>query len=108
MGVTFEIARKYLAIPGSSVPSEQLFSKAGELISQRRSQLKPKNVDMLLFLNKKCVLFPCCFYQFQAESPQKDKNMIIIKINYHYNQAGLHMCNGLSTHSVLDTTDTKS
>ena len=46
-----EIARKYLAIPGSSVPSERLFSKAGELISSR-SKLKPKNVDMVLFLNK--------------------------------------------------------
>ena len=32
-----QVASKYLAIPGSSVPSEQLFSKAGELISQRRS-----------------------------------------------------------------------
>ena len=28
------------------------FSKAGELISVRRSRLKPKNVDMFLFLNK--------------------------------------------------------
>ena len=46
------LAQKYLAIPGSSVPSERLFSKAGELISERRSKLKPKNIDMLLFLNK--------------------------------------------------------
>ena len=47
-----QVASKYLAIPGSSVPSEQLSSKAGELISQRRSQIKPENVDMILFLNK--------------------------------------------------------
>ena len=46
------LAKKYLAIPGSSVPSERLFSKAGELISEKRSQLKPKNVDTILFLNK--------------------------------------------------------
>ena len=46
------LAKKYLAIPGSSVPSERLFSKAGELISENRSQLKPKNVDTILFLNK--------------------------------------------------------
>ena len=41
------LAKKYLAIPGSSVPSERLFSKAGELISEKRSQLKPKNVDTI-------------------------------------------------------------
>ncbi|XP_011407706.1 PREDICTED: zinc finger BED domain-containing protein 4-like [Amphimedon queenslandica] len=52
-----KVAKKYLAIPRSSVPSERLFSKAGELISQRRSQLKPKNVDMILFLNKNLPLF---------------------------------------------------
>ena len=51
-----EVAQKYLAIPGSSVPSERLFSKAGEVVSQRRSCLKPKTVDMILFLNKNFVL----------------------------------------------------
>jgi hypothetical protein len=33
--------------------SEQLFSKAGELISARRNRLGRANVDMLHFLNKK-------------------------------------------------------
>lgn len=39
----------------TSVPSERLFSKAGELISAkrtRRNKIKPKYVDMLLLLNK--------------------------------------------------------
>lgn len=47
-----EVAKKFLCIPASSVPSERLFSKAGELISHRRSSLKEENINMILFLNK--------------------------------------------------------
>ena len=47
-----KIAKNYLCIPGTSVPAERVFSKAGELVSIRRNRLKPKNVNMFLFLNK--------------------------------------------------------
>ena len=42
-----ESARRYLC-----TVAERLFSKAGELLSIRRSRIKPKHVDMFLFLNK--------------------------------------------------------
>ena len=39
------------------MPSEKLFSKAGEVIAARRSNIKAKNVDMILFLNKNSLCF---------------------------------------------------
>lgn len=47
-----KLAKKHLGITASSVPSERIFSKAGELISQRKNRLKGKNVNILLFLHK--------------------------------------------------------
>ena len=47
-----KFAKKYMSIPGTLVPAKRVFSKAGELISQRRSVIKPKHVNMMLFLNK--------------------------------------------------------
>jgi len=46
------MALKYACIPATSVPSERIFSKAGQIVSQRRNRLSPKNVDVLIFLNK--------------------------------------------------------
>ena len=45
-------AKKLLGIPATSVPAERLFSKAGELVSAKRSCLGESNIDQLLFLNK--------------------------------------------------------
>jgi len=45
------MAKKHLCIVATSVPSERVFSKSGQLISERRSRLSHKNVQMTMFLN---------------------------------------------------------
>ena len=49
MPILAEVARALLCVPGSSVPSERVFSKSGQLLNKRRASLKSKNVDMLIF-----------------------------------------------------------
>ena len=46
------LARKFLCMQCTSVPSERLFSTAGLIVSERRSRLQPSKVQQLLFLNK--------------------------------------------------------
>jgi len=50
-------AMKYLSAPATSIPSEQLFSTAGEIYDDNRYRLKGENVEKLLFLNKNLPLF---------------------------------------------------
>ena len=44
------LAKKYLEVCATSVPSESIFSKAGFIADQFRSWLKPENLDRLVFL----------------------------------------------------------
>lgn len=47
------LAKKFLCIPATSVPSERVFSTAGDIVTAQRSQLKAEHVDVLIFLKKK-------------------------------------------------------
>ena len=47
-----KLAKKYLAIPATSVPSERIFSLAGNLVTKKRALLSPETVNILIFLNK--------------------------------------------------------
>ena len=50
-------ARKYLSAPPTSVASDQLFSAAGQLYADRRSNLAGENAEKLLFLAYNIRLF---------------------------------------------------
>jgi hypothetical protein len=45
-----KVARDYLAIPGSSVPSERVFSRAGDLITKKRNRLATHTANIIMCL----------------------------------------------------------
>lgn len=47
----YTISVSGLCIPATSVPSKRFFSKAGQIIVDRRNRLSGKKVNQLLFLN---------------------------------------------------------
>lgn len=54
-----KLAKRYLCIPGTSVSAERVFSTAGDVISAKRSVLKPEHVDQLVFLHKNLEMPKC-------------------------------------------------
>ncbi|KAF0702725.1 zinc finger BED domain-containing protein 1-like [Aphis craccivora] len=53
----YKINLKYLCVPATSVPSERVFSKTGQITNDRRNRLSPKNLDYIIFLNSNLNLF---------------------------------------------------
>jgi hypothetical protein len=53
-----KLARKYLSIPATSVPSERLFSSAGLTITEKRTCLNSQFVESILLLKSALKLWP--------------------------------------------------
>lgn len=47
----YEIMKRRLCIMATSVPCERIFSKAGQVVTNRRSRLDSKKISEILFLN---------------------------------------------------------
>ena len=47
-----KLAKRYLVVPATSVPSKRVFSTAGDIVSAQRAVLSAHNVDKLIFLKK--------------------------------------------------------
>jgi len=47
----FQAAQKYLSMPATSVPSERVFSSAGNILTKRRSKLNKNVANMLITLH---------------------------------------------------------
>jgi hypothetical protein len=50
----FQVAKKMLIIPGTSVPSERVFSTAGGIITKKRNALSDRSAANLIFLKENC------------------------------------------------------
>ena len=46
------LAMALMCTPATSVPSERVFSTAGDIVTQNRARLQPQHVDTLVFLKK--------------------------------------------------------
>lgn len=47
-----KLAKRYLSVPSTSVPSEQVLSSAENIVNKKRSRLSSEHVNMLIFMNK--------------------------------------------------------
>ena len=77
-----ECARKYHCIPASSAPSERLFSASGNLVSQKRGSLNPKNVHMQIYLQENMEKVKITKFDFDLlpEAEDEDEEITVLPV----------------------------
>jgi len=75
--IVSKLAHKYLCVVATSVPSEQLFSTAGNVVSVKHSALLPENVEKLIFYVIICHQFP-----YLTTGAMKKTVMTVTPVNY--------------------------
>jgi hypothetical protein len=77
-----ECARKYHCIPASSAPSERLFSASGNLVSQKRGSLNPKNVHMQIYLQRNMEKVKMTKFDFDLfpEAEDEDEEITVLPV----------------------------
>lgn len=53
------LSKQYLCIPGTSMSAERVFSAARDVVTAKRSTLKPEHQDQLVFLQKNLQIPKC-------------------------------------------------
>lgn len=66
------LAKAFLAIPATCVPSEQSFSKAGYITENRRTRLSSKHVNQILFLHFNSRFSATKLLEWDASSDDSD------------------------------------
>ena len=71
--VLARLARKYLAVPATSAPSERVWSDAGNIVTKKRASLSDANVDTLVFLHGNIEFAKAVAQKLQAKAKELKK-----------------------------------